>query len=164
LENEISGGQAYLDDEGNQVVNNKQEDSKFYGAEFTSAWQVTDASRIRFSGDYVRAKLDDGGDLPRISPARLGVGFDTSFNEVKFSMDYRHVFEQNDTAEVETDTDGYDLVSFDANWNPSSLKGLGLFVKGRNLLDEGGRRHQSFLKDESPIMGRAFFTGIKFNF
>jgi len=164
LENEISGGQAYLDDEGNQVVNNKQEDSKFYGAEFTSAWQVTDASRIRFSGDYVRAKLDDGGDLPRISPARLGVGFDTSFNEVKFSMDYRHVFEKNDTAEVETDTDGYDLVSFDANWNPSSLKGLGLFVKGRNLLDEDGRRHQSFLKDESPIMGRALFTGIKFNF
>jgi len=164
LENEISGGQAYLDDEGNQVVNNKQEDSKFYGAEFTSAWQVTDASRIRFSGDYVRAKLDDGGDLPRISPARLGVGFDTSFNEVKFSMDYRHVFEKNDTAEVETDTDGYDLVSFDANWNPSSLKGLGLFVKGRNLLDEDGRRHQSFLKDESPIMGRSVFTGIKVSF
>lgn len=164
LENEISGGQAYLDDEGNQVVNNKQEDSKFYGAEFTSAWQVTDASRIRFSGDYVRAKLDDGGNLPRISPARLGVGFDTSYQDLQFSMDYRHVFDQNDNAELESDTDGYDLVSFDADWKPSSLKGLGFFVKGRNLLDEDGRRHQSFLKNETPITGRAFFAGVKFDF
>jgi len=164
LETQQSGGAAITDDEGNLLVRNIQEDAKFYGAEFTSAWQVTDASRIRFSGDYVRAKLDDGGDLPRISPARLGVGFDTSFKKVQFSMDYRHVFEQNDNAELETETDGYDLVSFDANWNPSSLKGLGFFVKGRNLLDEDGRRHQSFLKDEAPITGRALFTGVKFNF
>lgn len=164
LKNEENGGVAYRDDEDNLVVNNKQEDAKFYGAELTSAWQVTDASRIRFSGDYVRAKLDNGGNLPRISPARLGVGFDTSFKELQFSMDYRHVFEQNDNTELETGTNGYDLVSFDANWNPSSLKGLGFFVKGRNLLDEDGRRHQSFLKDKTPITGRALFAGIKFDF
>ena len=164
LATEQMAGAVIIDDEGNRVVRNVQEDSKFYGAEFTSAWQVTDASRIRFSGDYVRAKLDDGGNLPRISPARLGLGFDTSFNEVQFSMDYRHIFEQNDSAELEEDTDGYDLVSFDVNWNPASLKGLGFFVKGRNLLDEDGRRHQSFLKDDAPITGRAFFAGFNFDF
>jgi iron complex outermembrane receptor protein len=163
LQTAENAGQAiYMD--GNLLVMNEQEDAKFYGAEFTSAWQLNETSRIRFSGDYVRAKLDNGGNLPRISPARLGVGFDTSFSDVKFSMDYRHVFEQDDTAELESKTDGYDLVSFDANWEPASLKGLGLFVKGRNLLDEDGRRHQSFLKDDAPITGRAFFAGIKFNF
>jgi iron complex outermembrane receptor protein len=78
-------------------------------------------------------------------------------------MDYRHVFEQNDSADVETDTDGYDLVSFDATWDPASLKGLAFFVKGRNLLNEDGRRHQSFLKDNAPITGRALFAGIKFD-
>jgi iron complex outermembrane receptor protein len=164
LKNELKNGSIYLSDEGNQVVNYTQEDSSFYGAEFTSAWQITDASAIRFFGDYVRAKLDDGSNLPRTSPARLGVGFDTSFNEVRFSMDYRHVFEQNDSAGSETDTAGYDLVSFDANWDPASLKGLGFFVKARNLLDEDGRRHQSFLKDKAPITGRALFAGVKFKF
>jgi len=164
LETQQSSGVAITDEEGNLVVANQQEDTKFYGAEFISTWRVTDASSIRFSGDYVRAKLDDGGNLPRISPARLGLGFDTAFNEVKFSMGYRHVFEQNDTAELETDTDGYDLVSFDANWNPATVKGLGFFVKGRNLLDEDGRRHQSFLKDEAPIRGRALFAGVNFKF
>jgi iron complex outermembrane receptor protein len=163
LDTQQDGGVAIEDDEGNLLVRNIQEDAKFFGAEFTSSWQVTDSTRIRFSGDYVRAKLDDGGNLPRISPARLGLGFDTSFDEIKFSMDYRHVFEQNDSADVETDTDGYDLVSFDATWDPASLKGLAFFVKGRNLLNEDGRRHQSFLKDNAPITGRALFAGIKFD-
>jgi iron complex outermembrane receptor protein len=163
LETQQDGGVAIEDDEGNLLVRNVQEDAKFFGAEFTSSLQLTDVTRIRFSGDYVRAKLNDGGNLPRISPARLGIGFDTSFDEIKLSMDYRHVFEQNDSAELEIDTDGYDLISFDATWEPVSLKGLAFFVKGRNLLDEDGRRHQSFLKDNAPITGRALLAGIKFD-
>lgn len=163
LETQQANGVA-ISIEGNQLVANKQEDARFYGAEFTSSWQLTDASKLRFSGDYVRAKLEQGGNLPRISPARLGVGFDTRFDEVQVSMDYRHVFEQDDTALLETDTDGYDLVSFDVNWDPASLKGLGFFVKGRNLLNEDARRHQSFLKDDATITGRALYAGVKFDF
>jgi iron complex outermembrane receptor protein len=79
-------------------------------------------------------------------------------------MDYRHVFRQTKTAELESDTKGYDLLSVDASWKPASLKGGELFIQGRNLLNEDGRRHQSFLKDEAPIIGRAIMTGVRFDF
>ena len=79
-------------------------------------------------------------------------------------MDYQRVFNQSKTAELESSTDGYDLVSFDANWQPASLKGLGVFVKGRNLLNEDGRRHTSFLKDNSVIIGRSILAGFNFDF
>ncbi len=167
LETMQSGGAAVIDAEGNLFVSNQQGDAKFYGAEFTSGWQISEGKipfKLRFSADYVRAKLDDGSDLPRISPARVGLGFDTGRGDVQFSMDYQHVFNQSKTADFESSTDGYNLLSFNANWQPASLKGLGIFVKGRNLLDEDGRRHTSFLKEESVITGRSVFAGVNFGF
>lgn len=146
---------------------NRQDNARFYGAEFASAWQIAEGKlpvTMRFSADYVRAELDSGEDLPRIAPARIGLGFDSSYEDVKFSLDYQRVFNQNNTAELETSTDGFDLVSFNANWQPPKLKGLGFYVKGRNLLNEDGRRHTSFLKGEAPILGRAVFAGLNFDF
>ena len=161
------GGTEVLSDEGNNLLTNEQEDAKFYGAEFTSAWQISEGKtpfKLRFSADYVRAKLDNAGDLARISPARAGLGFDTGRGDLQFSMDYQHVFNQSRTADLESSTDGYNLVSFNANWQPASLKGLGLFVKGRNLLNEDGRRHTSFLKDNATITGRSILAGVNFDF
>ena len=167
LETLTLGGAEVLSDEGNNFITNEQEDAKFYGAEFTSAWQVSEGEmpfKLRLSADYVRAKLDNGGDLPRISPARVGLGFDTGRGDLQFSMDYQRVFNQSKTAALESSTDGYNLVSFNANWKPASLKGLGLFVKGRNLLDEDGRRHTSFLKEGATITGRSILAGVNFDF
>ena len=158
-----SAGEA----EDGLLVFNKQDNATFYGSEFTSAWRVSEGQlplTLRFSADYVRAKLDDGGDLPRISPARVGLGFDSSHGDLQFSMDYQRVFNQSKTAALEASTDGYNLVSFNANWQPASLKGLGLFVKGRNLLNEDGRRHTSFLKDDTTITGRSILAGVNFDF
>lgn len=149
------------------LVFNQQDNARFYGAEFTAAWDVVEGTlplTLRFSGDIVRAKLDTGDNLPRISPARLGLGFDTAYQDWHFSMDYRHIFKQSDAAALETDTDGYNLVSLDARWKPASLKGGEVYIQGRNLLNEEGRRHQSFLKDDAPIIGRALMTGIRFDF
>jgi iron complex outermembrane receptor protein len=167
LETLTIGGAEVLSDEGNNFLTNEQEDAKFSGAELTSAWQMSEGNvpfKLRFSADYVRAKLDDGGDLPRISPARVGLGFDTGRGDLAFSMDYQRVFNQSKTAEMESSTDGDNLVSFNANWQPASLKGLGLFVKGRNLLNEDGRRHTSFLKDDTTITGRSILAGVNFDF
>ena len=119
---------------------------------------------MRLSADHVRGKLSNGENIPRMSPTRLGIGFDTSYADWDFSLDYRRVFKQTKTAVTESNTDGYNLVSFDANWSPASLKGAEIFIQGRNLLNEDGRRHTSFFKDESPILGRTIYTGIRFDF
>lgn len=161
-----TGNPVLVDDD--VLVFNQQDDARFYGAELTAAWDVVQEGplpvTLRLSGDYVRAKLDNGDNLPRISPARLGLGIDTSYQNWSLSIDYRHVFRQSRNAELESDTDGYNLLSLDASWQPDYLKGAEIFIQGRNLLNEDGRRHQSFLKEEAPIIGRTLMTGIRFDF
>jgi iron complex outermembrane receptor protein len=151
----------------NQLVFNEQANAELYGAEFGAELDLVTGPVplvARFSGDYVRGKLRDGGNLPRMTPARLGVGFDTSWQEFDLRIDYRRVFTQNDTGVAEDSTSGFDLVSFDLLWSPAALNGARVFLQGRNLLDEDGRLHQSFFKDEAPIIGRAFMGGIRFEF
>lgn len=167
LESMNDGSGQPLEVEGNDLVFNRQADAKFYGVELTSAWDAIKGPvplTLRVSGDHVRGKLSGGENLPRINPTRLGFGFDTAYQDVTFSMDYRHVFKQTKSAALESDTDGYNLLSFNANWSPAMLKGAELFVQGRNLLNEDGRRHTSFLKDEAPITGRTVMTGVRFDF
>lgn len=159
-------GQAVTID-GDTLVFNRQEDAEFYGAEFTAIADVIKGPiplSIRLSGDHVRAKFRDGGDIPRITPTRLGLGFDTGYGDWDVSIDYRHVFKQTKTAILEDDTDGYNLLSFDMFWRPELFRGGEVFISGRNLLNEDGRRHQSFLKDDAPIIGRTLITGIRFDF
>ncbi len=47
---------------------------------------------------------------------------------------------------------------------PALLGNAQVFLQGRNLLNENGRRHQSFFKEEAPIMGRAFGMGLRFRY
>jgi len=68
---------------------------------------------------------------------------------------------QNRVAEAESATPGCNLVSFDASYSlPFEGVDASVYLKGRNLLDEAGRRHTSFFKDEAPIIGRALYVGV----
>ena len=151
----------------NQLVFNEQADAEFYGLEFRSVSQVATGRiplDLRVSGDYVRGKLRDGGNLPRISPMRIGLGFDTSFGDWDLSIDLQRVFRQTNTAAAESETGSYNLIGFDLYWQPVVFRNARVFVQGRNLLNEDGRRHQSFFKEEAPIIGRAFITGLRFQY
>lgn len=65
-------------------------------------------------------------------------------------------------AEAESATPGCNLVSLDASYNlPFEGVNASVSLKGRNLLDEAGRRHTSFFKDEAPIIGRALYAGVR---
>ncbi len=151
----------------NQLVVNQQANAEFYGVEFNAVSQVA-TGRIpldfRVSGDYVRGKLRSGGNLPRITPMRLGFGFDTRFTDWDLSIDFQRVFRQTSTAEAESETGSYNLIGFDLFWQPVLFGNAQLFLQGRNLLDEDGRRHQSFFKEDAPIIGRSFTTGLRFQY
>ena len=151
----------------NQFVVNEQANAEFYGVELTSVFDLITGAvplSLRVSGDHVRGKLRGGGSLPRITPTRLGVGLDTGFADWDLSIDYQRVFKQSRTAEAESATAGFNLLAFDLFWRPIALDGFHVFVQGRNLLNEDGRRHQSFFKEEAPIIGRSFTTGLRFQF
>lgn len=149
----------------NQLVFNEQANAEFYGLELTSSVSLADGPIpvvLRFSGDHVRGKLRDGGNLPRITPTRAGIGLDTGFGDFEFSIDYRRVFRQNKVAVAESETAGFDLLGFDLFWRPAMLRGGSIYLQGRNLLNEDGRLHQSLFKEDAPIIGRALTTGLRF--
>lgn len=159
--------EAQRDPNGDQLVYNTAADIHLYGVEvemeqdFTVGdWPVT----ARASGDYLRGRFRDGGSLPRMTAPRLGIGLDTAWRTLDVSVDWRHVFRQTDTGAAETETGGYHLVGFNIGWEPQTAENLRLFFRGRNLLDEAGRRHESFFKGRAPILGRSFTAGLRYNF
>ncbi|MDZ7736883.1 MAG: TonB-dependent receptor [Gammaproteobacteria bacterium] len=119
----------------------------------------------RLFGDWVRGRLDDGADLPRITPARLGLGLDYHRGPFQGDIQLKQVFGQDDTARLETDTDGYTLldagISYTLAGTPAETR---LFLRGSNLLDEDARRHTSFIKDRAPLAGRSALAGINVSF
>ncbi len=146
----------------NQLVFNTQADAEFYGAELGARYDVADAPvpfTLFASADLVRGKLRNGGDLPRITPPRIGFGAETRLAGVDLRGEYQRVMKQTRTGEAEEETDGYNLLSLDGSFEiaPNTV----IYARGRNLLNEAGRRHQSFFKDEAPIIGRAFFVGVR---
>lgn len=150
----------------NQLVFNEQANAAFYGGEFSAVADLITGPQslsLRFSGDHVRGKLRSGDSLPRITPSRLGIGLDAATGDLRLSVDYRRVFRQNKIGVAEDVTSSFNLLSLNASWSPEMLAGGEFFVQGRNLLNEDGRLHQSFFRDEAPIIGRAFFAGIRFD-
>ncbi len=152
----------------NQLVFNEQADAHFYGAELGGSWEAVQGDTpltFHFVADYVRGSLRDGGDLPRISPWRYGLGASTRLGDISLRADYLRINAQNRVAEAESTTSGYNLVSLEASYDlPFDAVNASVYLKGRNLLDEAGRRHTSFFKDEAPVIGRAFYVGVRARF
>ncbi|MFZ2490081.1 MAG: TonB-dependent receptor [Thermoanaerobaculia bacterium] len=92
-----------------------QRDAHFRGAEFaihSHVWARDDAHvEFNVDGDYVRATLRGGDDLPRIAPMRLGTGLRLHGGPWSASAEIRRVFEQDRVAEGEEPTGGYTMVN-----------------------------------------------------
>ncbi len=147
------------------------EDADFYGleAELIKQLVVSDKYdlRGRIFGDYVRAEFRDNdlGDVPRISPARVGLGLEGYRNSWNANIDLIYVADQNNEADLETDTDSYTMLSASlAKTFYAGDAGIKVFVKGENLLDEDARQHTSFQKDRVVLPGRGVTLGASLEF
>lgn len=154
---------------GMPVRTTRQNDAKFYGGEIRGTWQLHDTSAgdfdLRVGHDWVRASLDRGGRLPRISPRRLSAGVDWHRGNARASLDFQHVSRQDRTADNETETAGYDMIDLGLGYRLPLRHGeLELFVRASNLLDEEARVHTSFLKSFAPLPGRNYRVGIRGRF
>lgn len=145
-------------------------DAEFWGLEAEASWRFAETGigefELRLFGDSVRAELDAGnGEVPRLSPTRLGTGLDWHRGNWRANVRYYRVLEADYVAEFETETDSYDMLS--ANLAYRFLVGASeveLFVKGANLLDQNQRVHTSFLKDVAPMPGLNVSGGIRARF
>ncbi|MEQ1618688.1 MAG: TonB-dependent receptor [Terricaulis sp.] len=136
-----------------------QQDATFTGGEISARAQVFEVGGFQVAGDVaydlVRAEFDAGGRPPRIPPSALTLGFDAESTHWRARIEAVRTGEQNRLAAFETLTEGYTFLNAGIAFRPKGEDGaLTLRLDGRNLTDEEGRVHASFLKDELPLPGR----------
>lgn len=171
-------GFIYLVDSGDVVEGGEeplpirlwsQADATFRGFEVEGIAHLVDGDAgrldLRVFGDRVRATLDDGGNLPRIAPSRIGADLRWNSDAWRASAGAMRYAKQDDIATGETPTDGYTLIDahFAYHWDTDRL-GWELFLDGNNLTDQTARVHTSFLKDTVVLPGRNFGAGVRLFF
>jgi iron complex outermembrane receptor protein len=149
------------------LINFAQADARFHGVEGKLAYRpATDGFGVRLFGDLARGRLAGGENLPRISPARLGLEADWKRGPWAAWGMLMRVHRQDRVARArETSTAGYTRLDLGLEY---AIKGSGslatLFVKGSNLLDKDMRVHTSFIKDSAPLPGRSILVGLRASF
>ncbi len=165
----IYGEPTGEEEDGLPVFRYRQADATFHGLEAEIEFPLYESAdrelHGRVGGDYVRGKLDDGGNLPQIPPLRLMAGLEYDAGPLHAAVDAHWYDDQDDTARNELPTDGGVALSAEFSyrweaWNPGVL----LFVRGTNLLDEELRRHASPLKEYVPLPGRSLMLGLRAEF
>ncbi len=145
-------------------------DARFTGIEGRVTVDVWERPGSQFSftlfADQVRARFDSGGDLPRITPAKLGVTFNLSGSNWGAHLQWARIQRQDRVGQFELETPGYHRASLylDRHWQLARGSELTLFARASNLLDEEIRNHASLLKNYAPEPGRNLQLGIRFNY
>lgn len=142
-----------------------QADATFKGFESEISFQLRDNLRLRVFGDYVRATLNDGGDLPRIAPLRLGSSITYDKNKWSSNLSVTRSTNQDHPGYNESTTEGYTRVDARVSYRVTQSNAEYLvFVKGTNVLVEEIRNASSYLKDIAPEAGRGIQVGLRMTF
>jgi iron complex outermembrane recepter protein len=154
----------------------EQRNATFTGVELAAQYDVRQVWRgvwgIDGQFDYVRARFTDGGNVPRIPPARLGGGVYYRDDNWFARTGVLHAFDQNFFGENEIATPGYTLVSAELAYRIKldRVAGLGpsmtIGLKGQNLADDEVLNSASFKRRENVLLPGAnvrLFGSIKLN-
>lgn len=166
----LDTGLVVDEDDALLLVNQAQTDATFWGFELESRLTVFEDARGRLEArvwsDYVESDLGGGERAPRIPPLRFGGGFEWERGPAYAGLTVVRVTDKDDTALLETDTDGYTLLGVHAGytWTVRGLSELTVFARGTNLADEQARRHTSFVKDLATLPGISGTFGVRARF
>lgn len=154
-----------LEEEGSPVFLFMPQDVELYGFEAQVKYQVNANLHVQAQADYIRGKLQDGGDLARIPPKRLSTRISYSGDTWDTALSVKHTFKQDKITSFETATDAFTMVDVSANWYLSQGNlDYTVYGKVENLTDELAYVHQSFLKEITPLPGRNFVIGVRGQF
>ena len=147
-----------------RLIKYTQADAKFTGVEAEATYRVNDGFSATVFGDYVRAELaDGGGNLPRIPAARYGTRLNAQAGALAGELELYRVQEQDDIADFEAPTPGYDMLNLTLSFSPAE-SGYTVFLRGTNLLDEVVWNHASYLAGVVPLPGRGVTAGVRLSF
>lgn len=152
-------------DENFRLVDYTQDKAKFYGVEGETGYQLNDVYKVSLFGDYVRGKIE-GANAPRVPAGRLGMRVNAGFSGGWSGMaEYYHVFNQEQFAAYEAETQGYNMVNLGLSYAGQYAQGNNyrVYFNANNLLDDQVYSHASFLSN-IPQVGRNFTVGVEFGF
>ena len=163
----LEGSDLELD--GLPVAYWSQTDATFTGWEAQLSWDFLENRSglwtINALVDSVNTSTGGGGNLPRIVPSRLSADIAWQLGNWTAGFGLMHVYDQDETAPGETETDGYNMVNANIayRWTAGGTD-LQVFLNGSNLADEEARVSTSYLKDFAPLPGRTLEAGIRIFF
>lgn len=168
--NYIALGSTGMEVDETPVFRYTNADAEFYGLELESEFALGDlgdgALRLDIKGDMIRGKLDDGRDVPRLPPFRLGA-------KLNWTSDSWHIYAsvwdaaaQTRPGENEEATAGYTRWDAGVEYRlPVGRDGeLVVFANLKNISDEEIRLSTSFLRDSAPEPGGSLDAGIRIEF
>lgn len=107
--------------------------------------------------DLVRATSSgiDNNNQPRIPPLSTLFGLSATNKFASLRGEVEYVSSQDNIAAFELPTDSFVFVNVFAAFRPfADRKDITFEIRGRNLNNDEGRVHASFLKDTTPLPGR----------
>jgi iron complex outermembrane receptor protein len=146
-----------------------QRGATFYGFELEGSARLFRAGAFTFVADgvadYVHAKLDGAGPVPRIPPLRLLGGLEAQSDKLDGRVEVEWAADQDRVTDFETETDGFTLVNAALAWRPwGKARETTLQLSANNIFDVEARRHASFTKDFVPLAGRDIRLSARFSF
>jgi iron complex outermembrane receptor protein len=164
----LSNSGAEVD--GTPVYPYEQDGAKFYGVELETELHVMDlwsgALSVSLFGDVIAGEFDDGKDVPRLPPFRLGSEISWSNDNLGAWLKALKAADQDHPGEFETDTDGYTRwdLGADYHWRLGGENELLVFMKWKNFTNEEIRLSTSFLRNYAPEAGRSIEVGLRYSF
>ena len=162
-------GEGHIEHGDLTLAEYKQQDAEFTGYEIEvgARFELPRGQlQLSLARDEVEAEFSNGQDVPRITPARNMFTARYTLDDFSVSVLVKDVEQQKNVALGESTTDGFTLVNANASWsyglNDSTRLTLSAFA--RNLTDEIGRNHASFVKDQVPLPGRNMGVRLRFDF
>jgi iron complex outermembrane receptor protein len=145
----------------------RQQNAHFRGLEGKASYALLkrdDSSlEINALGDYTRATLGQGGNVPRIPPYRIGGGFAWKSRMIDANLLYLYVGKQNDFGDFDTATAHYNDLSAQIAVRPlRAYPNIQFAVVGQNLTNDVQRAATALNKDEVVMPGRNVRFVIRF--
>ena len=136
-----------------------QQGAHFRGVEGEASLLLTGNERrgltARFIGDYTRATLDDGDNVPRIPPYRIGGGLDWQSDPFDANFMLSYFGKQNKPGAYDTPTPGYVSLNAALAWRPfENNRNIEFALVGQNLTNDVQRDASAFNKDDVVMPGR----------
>ena len=153
---------------GMPLYNYVQEDANLSGIELTISGKTKlDWLTYNTSLEYLKGTVDDGGNLPFISPLTFKLDFDLDFNNAgTYEIGFLSKANQNEVADFETATESYSLIDISGSYMLNMANNdLNLFWSVSNLFDKEYVDHLSRLKNLNiHEIGRNISVGLKYSF